>query len=346
MPAVPAQRRFSRAVLWSAGLLLLCLLLAPLFGSSELRFTQIVGLEGGEHRALLLRVFVYARLPRVLAAAVAGAGLSMAGVAFQALLRNPLADPYTLGVSSGSSLGAVLAIRLGLETASVLGMPLGGMALSLAALLGALGVVAVVYVLGERGTQGPVTLLLAGVTLAVLSSALILAVLYTADFSETYRIVRWQMGDLDVMRYDLVTRMAVPVLLLLAFLWPHARDLNALSAGAAAASGLGVDVPRVTRRVYVFASLVVAATVSVVGPIGFVGLLVPHVLRSLVGPDHRVLLPCAALCGGAFLVLCDAVAQVALRPAVLPVGVLTALLGAPLFVLLLLSARLRATLWG
>jgi iron complex transport system permease protein len=291
-------------------------------------------------------VLVYSRLPRVAAAALAGAGLAAAGLAFQALLRNPLADPFTLGVSSGSSLGAVLAIRFGLEALTLFGYPLGELALSGCALGGALGVVALVYVFGERAGAGPATLLLSGVTLALLGGALITAILYTADFTETYRIVRWQMGDLDVMRYDLVARMAVPVLLALVLLWPRARDLNALSAGPDAAAGLGVDVRRSTRIVYLAASLCVAAVVAVAGPIGFVGLLVPHTLRALVGPDHRLLLPASALCGAAFLVICDTLAQVLFRPAVLPVGVLTACIGAPFFVALLLSRGLRARLWS
>ena len=207
-------------------------------------------------------------------------------------------------------------------------------------------VVGLVFWLGERGAAGPTTLLLSGVTLAVLASALIMAVIYTADFGQTYRIVRWQMGDLDVMRYDLVVRMAVPVLAALLLLWPSARDLNALSAGPDAAAGLGVDVKRTTRRVYLAASLSVGAVVAVAGPIGFVGLLVPHTLRALLGPDHRVLLPASALCGATFLVLCDLLAQVLLRPAVLPVGVVTACIGAPFFVGLLLSRGLRARLWS
>jgi iron complex transport system permease protein len=341
--------RFRRLLLLSTALLLLVLVLAPLFGSSGINVLRIFrGDESGLpwHQTAAARVLLYGRIPRVLAAALAGAGLSVAGVAFQALLRNPLADPFTLGVSSGSSLGAVLAIRMGLESIALFGYPLGEVALSGCALLGAVLVVALVYVVGERGNTGPATLLLAGVTLALLAGALITAVLYTADFAETYRIVRWQMGDLDVMRYDLVLRMAIPVLLALGLLWPHARDLNALSAGSDAAAGLGVDVQRATRVVYLAASLAVAAVVSVAGPIGFVGLLVPHTLRALVGADHRMLLPASALCGASFMVVCDTLAQVLFRPAVLPVGVLTASIGAPFFVALLLSRSLRRRLWG
>lgn len=350
IPALAAGRaRFRRLVALSILLLLGVLALAPLFGSSSIDVLSIFRADAAGqswHQTAAARVLLYGRIPRVLAAALAGAGLSVAGVAFQALLRNPLADPFTLGVSSGSSLGAVLAIRLGFESLSVLGHPLGELALSGCALLGAVVVVALVYTVGERGSAGPATLLLSGVTLALLAGALITAVLYTADFAETYRIVRWQMGDLDVMRYDLVLRMAVPVLLALGLLWPYARDLNALSAGSDAAAGLGVDVTRATRVVYLAASLAVAAVVSVAGPIGFVGLLVPHTLRALVGADHRLLLPTSVLCGASFMVLCDTLAQVLFRPAVLPVGVLTASIGAPFFVALLLSRGLRRRLWG
>lgn len=346
---LPSLQRFLRVLLASAAVFLAVFLAAPIFGSSKLDVLQAL-LDVWQARSMddnpALRVLLYSRIPRVLAGALAGAGLASAGVAFQALLRNPLADPFTLGVSSGSSLGAVLAIRLGLETLVLYGHPLGELALSGCALVGAIGVVTIVYFVGERGAAAPTTLLLAGVSLALLGGALITAVLYTADFAETYRIVRWQMGDLDVMRYDLVLRMALPVGVALLLLWPRARDLNALSAGKDAAAGLGVDVPRAMRVVYLAASLCVAAVVSVAGPIGFVGLLVPHALRALIGPDHRLLLPASALCGAAFLVACDTLAQILFRPAVLPVGVLTACIGAPFFVGLLFSRSLRARLWS
>ena len=338
--------RFARVLAVGILLLLVSLLLSPLFGSAHIDIREALNFTKPLADSPAARVVLYGRLPRVLAAATAGAGLAATGVAFQALLRNPLACPFTLGVSSGSSLGAVLAIRFGLESLTIFGLMLGEVALPLMASLFALLVVGLVFWLGERGAAGPTTLLLSGVTIAVLSGALIMAVIYTADFGQTYRIVRWQMGDLDVMRYDLVLRMAIPVLLALGLLWPRARDLNALSAGPDAAAGLGVDVRRATRWVYLASSLAVGAVVAVAGPIGFVGLLVPHTLRSLLGPDHRLLLPASALGGASFLVLCDLLAQVVARPAVLPVGVVTACIGAPFFVVLLLSRGLRAKLWS
>lgn len=347
MSAIPSTRsRYVRVMLASGLLLLLAMLLSPLFGASDIHLREALNVSIPYRNNPAAQVLLFGRLPRVLAAALAGAALSAAGVAFQALLRNPLADPYTLGISSGSSLGAVLAIRLGVEGAQLFGLPVGAVALPLCAFVGAVAVVSLVYVLGERGTAGPATLLLSGVTLALLSNALITAVLYTADFGETYRIVRWQMGDLDVMRYDLIVRMGVPVAVALALIVPRGRALNAMSAGPDAAAGLGVDVRRTTRTIYVAASLAVAAVVAVAGPIGFVGLLVPHALRTIVGPDHRILLPASVLCGASFLIVADTLAQVLLRPAVLPVGVLTAVLGAPFFVGILLSKEMRAKLWG
>ncbi len=335
-------RRFFLALSACALPFFAALVIAPLIGSTPLDLRRALDFSLPFAKNPAARVLFYGRIPRVLAAAIAGAGLASAGVAFQGILRNPLASPYTLGVSSGASLGAVLAIRLGLETAPGLS---GALSLPLCAFAGALFTVFLVWRLGERGGAGPITLLLAGVTLAIVESALITAVLSTADFGQTYRIVRWQMGDLDVMRYALVIRMAVAVGLGLFLLLPCLRSLNALSAGPDTAAGLGIDVPGTTRRVYLAASLLVGAVVSVVGPIGFVGLLVPHTLRGLLGPDHRLLLPASALCGATFLVACDALAQVILRPAVLPVGVVTACIGGPFFLATLLSSRLRTRLW-
>jgi iron complex transport system permease protein len=350
----PLSRRRYLGVLSACALACLAaLLLSPLIGSAPLSLNdlrQALDFSRPLSDNPPARILLYGRLPRVLAAAIAGAGLSAAGVAFQGLLRNPLASPYTLGVSSGASLGAVLAIRFGLSTASLAGPGLflsaGALAVPLCAFAGALLTVLLVYWIGDRGGAGPITLLLTGVTLSIVESALLTAVLSTADFGQTYRIVRWQMGDLDVMRYQAVGRMGAAVAVGLLLLLPFLRGLNALSAGPDTAAGLGVDIGRTTRYVYLSASLLVGAVVSVVGPIGFVGLVVPHALRGLCGPDHRLLLPASALCGATFLIGCDALAQVLLRPAILPVGVVTACIGGPFFLVLILSSGLRARLWS
>ena len=288
--------------------------------------------DGLEHQLV-----VWQRLPRVLGALVIGAALAGAGCALQALLRNPLAEPFTLGVSSGSSLAAVLAIRFGL------GASLGGLGVSIAALIGAAGAVALVWALARTGDRLPAaTLLLAGVTLAMFCGAASMLVQYTAGFSEVIRMLRWMMGGLESLRFVAVVRAAAPILLGLLVLWWHARALNALAAGSDAAASLGVRVGRVQLVVFATASLLVGAAIALGGPIGFVGLMVPHALRALVGPDHRVLLPASILLGGALLVVCDTIARLALAPDQLPVGVVTALLGGPFFVGILVVGKRRA----
>ncbi|MEZ4365076.1 MAG: iron ABC transporter permease [Kofleriaceae bacterium] len=282
-------------------------------------------------------ILVGQRLPRVLSALVIGAALAAAGCALQALLRNPLAEPFTLGVSSGSSLAAVIAIRLGL------GGALAGMGVSVAALLGAAGVVLLVWRLARVGDRLPAaTLLLAGVTMAMFCSAASMLVQYTADFAEVSRMLRWMMGGLETMRYAPLWRATVPIAVGLAVLWWHARDLNAMAAGPEAAASVGVSVGRVQRVVFAVASLLVGAAIALGGPIGFVGLMVPHALRALLGPDHRVLLPASMLVGGALLVVCDTLARLVIAPAQLPVGVVTALIGGPFFVGILLAGKRRA----
>lgn len=288
-----------------------------------------------------LDIFYLARLPRALAGIVAGAGLAAAGVVFQALLRNPLAEPYTLGVSSGAALCAVFAISLGLE-ASV-----GPTAVALAAFAGAGATVVLVWRLARVGESRPgALLLLAGVTIAFTCSAASMFIQVTAEFTEGQRIIRWMLGGLDWISYGETARSGAVVAVGAAALLYLARDFNALAAGSDAAASVGVAVDRTTRIAYVSASLMVGAIVALSGPIGFVGIIVPHGLRAMVGPDHRVLLPAALVGGPAFVLLADALARVALWPSQLPVGVITALVGGPFFLALLLREKGRARLWG
>ena len=282
------------------------------------------------------QIFFLSRLPRAIAAALAGAGLAAAGAAYQALLRNPLAEPYTLGVSSGAALGAVLAIHLGLETI------VGPIAVPLMAFAGSLGAIGLIWRLARVGqTRPPATLLLAGLTLAFLCSAATMLVLYTASFSESYRIIRWLMGGLDWIPYADLARSGVVIAAGLLALLYIARDLNALAAGADAAASVGVPVNRVVGIGFLAASLTVGAVIAFSGPIGFVGIIVPHILRRLVGPDHRALLPAAMLGGAAFVLLADTLARTILAPEQIPVGVITALLGGPFFLLLLRAKKSR-----
>jgi len=279
------------------------------------------------------------RLPRVLLGWVAGAVLALAGSLLQALFRNPLASPYTLGISSGAALGAgcVLAAASSWGGA-VAQLPLGGV--QAGALAGALMAGLLVWVLGRgadrRGGGG---LLLAGVALNFTFSSLLLLVQVLADPSQSLRILRWLMGGLDAAAWG---SLPLPVGLLLVaapLSWLGARQLDLLSLGEESAHGRGLQVGRLTWLIFWFSSALVAGLVAVTGPIGFVGLMAPHAARLLLGPGHRRLIPAASLMGAGFLVLCDALARWIIAPAELPVGVITACLGGPLFLVVLLRGR-------
>jgi iron complex transport system permease protein len=307
-------------------------LLAPLVGSTSISFSRVFDRSIPFADNVDAQIFFLARMPRVLAGVVVGAALASAGVVLQALLRNPLATPFTLGVSAGAALGAVLAITLGATAA------LGPLStVPLASPGGASVAAAIVYALATRPGRPMSTsvLLLAGVTLNSFFSALILFVQYMGDFTETYRTVRWLMGDLDVGGFGPVGT-ALP-LILAAFvifaLLPS--SLNLLSVGTDSAATRGVDVGRTQRLSFLSAALATSAAVSLAGPIGFVGIVVPHLVRLMVGVDHRIVLPASALFGAAFLVSCDLVARTILAPVEVPVGVVTAMLGGPFFLWLL-----------
>ncbi len=279
-------------------------------------------------------------LPRLLIGILAGAALAMAGAMFQALLRNPLASPYTLGVSSGASLAAAIAMTVaggGLWH----GLPL----VSLAALLGALVCVAIVYAVARlRRSQMTATLLLAGITIGFISSALIVLVMFLAEVRDADRILRWTMGSLEIVGFDAVWESLALLSIAAGIgLYLH-RDLDLLMMGEVVAESRGVSIRKSRRLIYFSASLLTAAIVAACGPIGFVGLLVPHMVRFLLGPGHRRLLPGCILAGAAFLPLCDVLARNAMwwlreESRQIPVGVLTNLVGGGFFIYLLLSRR-------
>lgn len=337
-----AHRRGGSRGRWVlAALVLLWLVVlvgAPLVGSQGLSLGK--ALEAGTTEATILWQL---RLPRVLLSLLAGGALAVAGVGFQTLFRNPLAEPYTLGVAGGAALGAVLALHLGSVWGSRLVAPGGALGFTLvgvASFVGAAGATGLVVGLALRSRRIDTgTLLLAGVAVSFSASALILFVQYLSDSTQTYRMVRWMMGGLAVSGYRDVFWVAPWVLggtgLLLALRW----DLNLLLTGEELAASRGVDLTRVRLLVLGAASLMVGALVSVTGPIGFVGLIVPHMLRRPAGSDHLILTPACFLGGGAFLTLCDLAARTVMAPAELPVGVLTALLGGPFFLWLLLMRR-------
>jgi iron complex transport system permease protein len=287
-------------------------------------------------------IFWRLRLPRILGAVIVGAGLAGAGCAFQATLRNPLAEPYTLGVSAGAALAAVIAIRFGLDDSVV-----GVSGVGFAALLGALATVYMVWRIAAVGDHlPPATLLLAGITVAMFCGASTMVVQYTADVSEVYRMVRWMMGGLDGVLWKPLYFAGPATIVGLVILISLARDFNALAAGADAATSLGVNPKRTVTIAFATCALLVGSGIAIAGPIGFVGLIVPHLIRALVGADHRRLIPVSALAGAATLVLCDLLARTILFPAELPVGVLTALFGGPFFLALLVREKGSGTLWG
>jgi iron complex transport system permease protein len=274
-------------------------------------------------------IVVDARLPRVILAAVVGAGLAVCGMTLQAVVRNPLADPMLLGVSSGASVGAVIVL--------VVGVGLGFVVLPLAAFVGALLALVVVYFLARTGGRmTTVRLILAGVAVAEVLSALTSLLIVTSDDPhKAQAAVRWMLGGLGGTTWPMVWGPAAVVLIGVGVLMAVTRSLNLLYTGEEAATALGLDVHRFRAAMFVVVALMVGAMVAVSGAIGFVGLIMPHIVRLLVGADHRRALLAAALLGASFLIACDIAARTLAAPEELPVGVLTALVGGPFFLWLM-----------
>ena len=314
--------------------LLAALAIAPWIGSSGISVRSVLAGVSPDRDILLI-----GRLPRILFSAVVGGSLAVAGVLFQALLRNSLATPFTLGISSGSSFGAVIAIALGINVV-VMGVPI----ISVCAFVGALLTMLLVFFIARSSGALPTfTLLLAGVTLNFMFAALIMFIYYASTFAEAYSITHWMMGSVDVVDFRPLWRAGPLVVLGVAGVMWISPQLNLLAAGEDWASTRGVDVGRLKMMCYFTGSLLTGTVTAFAGPIGFVGLIVPHTLRLIVGPDHRVLVPGSFLLGAGFLVLCDTAARTLLAPTEIPVGIITALLGGPFFIFLLKSKQ--SELW-
>jgi iron complex transport system permease protein len=279
------------------------------------------------------------RLARTALGVVAGAGLSVAGVIFQAILRNPLAEPYVLGVSSGAGLGAALAIVLGLSAAA------GAWTLPATAFAGALVTILLVYALARTptGTAPVQTLLLSGVVVSAVLGSILMFVVSMSPSEKLHGIVWWLLGNLQVFDWGLLRIVSAVVAAGLAVSILFARDLNLMALGEEPAAHLGLDVEWTKKLFFLLASLMTGATVAACGLIGFVGLIVPHTVRLLVGPDHRRLVTASALAGATFLVLADSVARTLIAPREVPIGVITAMLGGPFFLGLL--RRRKASYW-
>lgn len=321
--------------------LLLLLFAAAMFGlgvgPAGLPPAEVLSLLAGDDTAgptadIVLRV----RWPRVMLASLVGACLAVSGVLFQALLRNPLADPYVLGVSGGAALGGIAVLSFG----AALG--LGASAVPPAAFVGAILTTLLLYAIaGSGGRVSATNLLLTGVVFNAFASAAIVFMASIAGLSDGANIFLWLIGSLSASRIDVAPWVAAFLIAGLATALPMARNLNLLALGEEGASQLGVEVERVKRWLLLSTSLMVGAAVSVAGLIGFVGLIIPHLLRLTLGPDHRLLVPAAALGGATFLVVCDTLARSLLGGRELPVGAITAIVGGPLFLWLLRRHHLR-----
>ncbi|WP_322366931.1 iron ABC transporter permease [Pseudomonas sp. Teo4] len=301
---------------------------------------RLIGLpiagEGLEQAEMILGQI---RLPRTLLGLAVGAVLALSGVAMQGLFRNPLADPGLVGVASGAAVGAAVAI--------VGGNWLGGMPealapylLSVCAFVGGLGVTALVYRLGRRDGQTNVaTMLLAGVAMTALGGAAVGLFSYLADDATLRALTFWNLGSLNGAGYERLWPLLLVAAAVALWLPRRAQALNALLLGESEARHLGIEVERLKRELVICTALGVGAAVAAAGLIGFVGLVVPHLVRQLAGPDHRVLLPASLLAGAALLLFADLVARLALAPAELPIGIVTAFIGAPFFLFLLVRGR-------
>ncbi|MDD4872961.1 MAG: iron ABC transporter permease [Kiritimatiellae bacterium] len=279
------------------------------------------------------RSILYLRLYRVFTGFVVGAALSCAGAVLQALLRNPLAEPYVIGVSSGAGLGATLAIASGLSAISSATLPFSAFVFAIATL---------VIVYGLANTAGRISiygLVLSGVIVSSICSSLLMSIVALSQSHEIQSIMWWLLGNLEVSSRPLFIVSSVLILVGSCGIWLMAPELNALSLGREMAHHVGVRTKLSIAIGLILATLITAAAVSISGLIGFVGLVVPHTVRTITGPDHRRLIPVTAITGGLFLALCDAVARIALAPRELPVGVVTALIGGPFFITILRGRR-------
>lgn len=324
------MRSYPRFMLALAALAAAMAVASLAVGSIDVPLAAVLAWLRGDANGVSLEqvaVLTYIRLPRTLVGLMVGAGLAASGTVMQGIFGNPLADPGIIGVSSGAALGAVIAISLGVS--NLLATPLMALAGSLCAVTLAVG-------LAMRHGKIPVmTLLLSGVVVGMLLSALTTAVLTVLDSHKVQQYLFWTMGGLDYRRWEHVMMGALPIGLGLLAMNALARHLNILALGEVEAKAVGMPVLKYRLGLLTLASLVTATSVCVSGNIGFVGLVVPHMMRMVVGPDHRKLLPASIVAGGLFLVFCDTLGRLIVPPAEVRVGIMTALLGTPYFLYLL-----------
>lgn len=306
----------------------------PLLDSLRLLLDKIPGVKylisTEDIRTQYVTILNVVRMPRVLGAALVGMSLAGSGVVFQGVLRNPLAEPYVLGISSGAAFGATLTIVFGF-TFTVFGLS----AVSIGALLGAILTMIVVYNIARIGLKSSMmTLLLSGIAISSLLSALV-SLMISLNQEKIERIIFWTMGSLSSVKMVHIQVVFIPIILsLLVFLF-FSRDLNVMLLGEESATSMGIDVMLLRKVLLVAATVATAFSVSISGIIGFVGLIVPHAMRLIVGPNHRYLTPASLLAGAIFLIISDTIARTVVAPGQLPLGVITAIIGAPYFIYLL-----------
>lgn len=274
------------------------------------------------------------RLPRVILGILVGASLSVAGVSFQGLLKNPMADPYILGVSSGAALGATVAIISQFEYVKY-----GFSSITFAAFIGAITAVFIVYNIGKINNKlSTNTLLLAGVAVGQFFTA-IMSFLIVVNSNDMSKIIYWTMGSLSGKGWNPVKTLSIPILLTIVVLIYYSKELNILLTGDETAKSMGVNVERTKEIILVLGTLLTSLVVSVSGIIGFVGLIIPHITRIIFGPDHRILLPCSAIVGAIFMIITDTISRTLISPVEIPVGIITAMFGGPFFIYLLRSKK-------
>ena len=348
------SKSYSKQVLaFLSGLLVLVSLWSIKSGPIDTSFVEIIdalgvilGMNPDDHASQQMALIIQQiRLPRLILGILVGAGLAISGAVMQALFRNPMADPGLLGVSSGAALGAVTTIVLGLEYLPGLLFAYGSIILPVMAFAGGLLTLLVVYQLARSNHRIDIpTMLLAGVALNSITGALIGLLSYVADDAQLRDLVFWSLGSLEITDWGKLLTAAIVIVPTLALMVGFARPLNANLLGESEAQHLGVDIEKVKIQLIFLVSIVVGIAVAMSGIIGFVGLLVPHLLRMVVGPDHRLLLPASAIFGAILLVLADILARTLVTPAEMPIGIITAILGGPFFLWLLIRYRRKLAL--
>ncbi|MBW9159692.1 FecCD family ABC transporter permease [Clostridium tagluense] len=330
-------------------LLIIVMIAAANFGVADISFKQtaliitskipivndFVSIDG--IKSTSITILLNLRLPRILLACLVGAALSVVGTSFQGIFKNPMADPFVLGVSSGAALGATITMVFLKET-HFLGMSM----VALTAFIGAIITTFLVYNIARVGTKVPVaTLLLAGIAINYLLSSII-SLMMTFNSDNIEKIVMWTMGSFSTAGWNEVILLSIIVVPSILFISTFSRDLNIMLLGEDSARSLGIDVNGFKKYIFVISTLMVAAVVSVSGIIGFVGLIVPHAIRMIFGSDNRVVIPFSALGGAIFLVICDTLARVVVPPSEIPVGIITSIFGVPFFIYLLYRTKKKA----